>query len=81
MNTFKLRLFAALVLVVSLWALRMGLTYVQLHGAWFWMVTGGFVLQAIACASVLLRSVTVRRTGEQTKTQPIDPSKITGRMS
>jgi len=65
MDIFKLRLVAALVLVVSLWALRMGLTHPQPRATWFWIVTAGFALQVIVTALYLAGSLWMRRTVER----------------
>jgi len=56
MTQTKVRVMAALVLIVSSWTLWMGLSHVQPEGALFWCVTGGFGLQVLASAALLIVS-------------------------
>jgi len=56
MTPTKLRVLATLVLIVSSWTLWLGLSHVQPEGALFWCVTGGFGLQVLASAVLLVAS-------------------------
>jgi len=53
MTPTKVRVLAALVLIVSLWTLWLGLSRAQPHESLFWWVTSGFGLQVLASAALL----------------------------